>query len=130
MKAKWMLSIRTYHKRRDFIFKRRDDETDLQCYQRAKAEMNKLKEKYTGQSVTVELISRNQAFKPPVNYKNPKGHLWCPYCIKPRVFVHDEYRDIDKCCVCGMSTMDFYIKKYNNLWTLEYIQYRANGGDL
>lgn len=118
-----MLSIRTYNRRRDFIFRPLQGETDLQCYQRAKAERDRLKSKYEGQPVTIELISRTKAFKIPDNFKLPKNHYWCPYCIKPRIFMNDDRLGVKRCSVCGISDQDFYVKLYNGIWEQEYYLY-------
>ena len=123
MRAKWMLSIRTYTQRKDVIFKPHEGETDLQCYQRAKAQRDKLIEKYKGQAITIELISRAMSFKKPVNFQTPKGHMWCPYCIKARIFVEDGRLGIDRCSVCGISDQNYYVKKENGLWAREYLLY-------
>ena len=129
MRAKWMLSIRTYTQRKDLIFRPHEGETDLQCYQRAKGQRDKLIEKYKGQVITIELISRSKAFKKPANFKIPKGHMWCPYCIKARIFVFDDRLGVDRCSVCHISDQDFYVKKENGLWEKEYIEYRRRMSD-
>jgi hypothetical protein len=51
--------------------------------------------------------------------KTPRGKLWCPYCGDWRKFgqskktPHLEYLRCEK---CNISTEDFYVKKFNNLW--------------
>jgi len=41
----------------------------------------------------------------------PRGTLWCPYCTSYRKFIEDE--GYKRCEICQMSTMDFYIVKFN-----------------
>lgn len=43
------------------------------------------------------------------------GQLWCPYCASWRTFRnHNGY---DRCIACSMSTMDFYTRSDNHLWS-------------
>jgi len=55
---------------------------------------------------------------PPKDTKPPgKNMLWCPYCRNWRKFVSSWYGSDRKICeICGMSTRDFYVRKFNNLW--------------
>lgn len=46
----------------------------------------------------------------------PKGTLWCPYCAAYRTYPGDEYLGIARCEICGMSTNDFHVKTFNQLW--------------
>jgi hypothetical protein len=53
----------------------------------------------------------------PKQKKVDKNHplLWCPYCGNWRNFKLDSNANL-ACRVCGISTNDFYVKKYNHLW--------------
>lgn len=55
---------------------------------------------------------------PPEDVKPPrKNTLWCPYCRDWRKFVSSQYSHDRKICeVCGISTRDFYVRKFNHLW--------------
>lgn len=54
---------------------------------------------------------------PPKDAKPPrKDRLWCPYCRDWRKFVSSRYGpDLKICEICGISTRDFYVRKFNNL---------------
>ncbi len=59
----------------------------------------------------VFVYSRLEAFPPDENKKpRSKKDLWCPYCNEYRKFTDHH------CSVCGISTSDFYVRKYNHLW--------------
>lgn len=46
-----------------------------------------------------------------------KNMLWCPYCRDWRKFVSSQYSQDRKICeICGISTRDFYVRKFNHLW--------------
>lgn len=55
---------------------------------------------------------------PPKDAKpSGKNMLWCPYCRDWRKFVPSEYGpDLKVCEICGISTRDFYVRKFNHLW--------------
>lgn len=55
---------------------------------------------------------------PPEDSTPPrKNMLWCPYCRDWRKFVSSRYGHDPKICeICGISTRDFYVRKFNNLW--------------
>lgn len=55
---------------------------------------------------------------PPKDVKSPnKNMLWCPYCRDWRKFVSSRYDSDTKVCkICGISTRDFYVRKFNHLW--------------
>jgi hypothetical protein len=92
-----------------FIFEKRANETDGQVLTRAKA----MKQQLLHKGNIVEILSRKIAFAPPKGAKLKRHEWWCPYCCKPRVFVEDSISGYKKCCICGISTADFYVKKYN-----------------
>lgn len=112
---KWVISVRTHTKRRDIIIHSREGETSVETYRRVKAQAANIKSQFEGKAVTVDVVSRTQAFKKPEKLVVPKGHLWCPYCIRPRVFVLDDKLDVHRCCVCGVCINEFYVSKYNHL---------------
>lgn len=46
-----------------------------------------------------------------------KNMLWCPYCRDWRKFVSAQYDpDLKICEICDISTRDFDVRKFNNLW--------------
>lgn len=55
---------------------------------------------------------------PPKDAKpSGKNMLWCPYCRDWRKFVSVQYDSSLKICeICGISTRDFDVRKFNNLW--------------
>lgn len=114
--AKWMLSARSHHTRRDFMFNSLEGETVVDTYRRIKEQAAKLREKL-GPSYTVDIISRSKAFKPQESAKKTgRGQLWCPYCIKYRYFVEDTYLGVNRCHICGISDQDFWVRRHNKLW--------------
>lgn len=58
---------------------------------------------------------------PPKDSKpSRKNMLWCPYCRDWRKFVSVQYDSGLKICeICGISTRDFDVRKFNNLWLCE-----------
>lgn len=70
----------------------------------------------------VDVISARQAFPPPPKRAISPQHglLWCPYCVKWRVFEEAEvhYADfytpsLPRCTVCSISIKDAYVRMYN-----------------
>lgn len=63
-------------------------------------------------------LVHTHAEDPPKDAKPPrKDRLWCPYCRDWRRFVSSRYGPDRKICeICGISTRDFYVRKFNNLW--------------
>jgi len=63
-------------------------------------------------------LAHTHAEDPPKDAKPPrKNMLWCPYCRDWRKFVSAQYDSSLKICeICGISTRDFYVRKFNNLW--------------
>jgi len=53
---------------------------------------------------------------PPEGYKPAKGAAWCPYCGEEKTFVYDSYLSAVRCEGCGISTEDFYVRKYNGFF--------------
>lgn len=45
--------------------------------------------------------------------KIPRGQLWCPYCKTTHKYKRGEF-GADVCPICGISSDDFYTRKYNN----------------
>lgn len=48
--------------------------------------------------------------------KPAKDALYCPYCVTWMPFVSQPWAGYVRCCGCSMSTMDYYIRAYNDLW--------------
>jgi len=64
---------------------------------------------------------------PPEDVKpSGKNMLWCPYCRDWRKFVSAPY-GLKICEICGISTRDFYVRKFNSL--REYHYYISKGGE-
>lgn len=63
-------------------------------------------------------LVHTRAEDPPKDAKPPrKNMLWCPYCRDWRKFVSAQYDSSLKICeICGISTRDFYVRKFNHLW--------------
>ena len=63
-------------------------------------------------------LVHNRAEGPPKDAKpSRKNMLWCPYCRDWRKFVSSQYDSSLKICeICGISTKDFYVRNFNNLW--------------
>lgn len=110
----WQIIIRKGNKRKDLMFKRREGENDKELFNRVKDYYLSLKEKYP--EYTIEVISRKFAFPPKEGHKSKIGYLYCPYCRKDRKFLYDHRTGYKHCSICGISDMDYYVRKYNNLW--------------
>lgn len=121
----WIISVRDLRTHRKFKLCGKENETAKQVYQRAKEKAQELKAKLKSE-VTVELICNYTGFKPPVNSNPPRGHSWCPYCIKYRVFVWSEKFSLKRCPICSITEQDFYYKKYNGIFKKEYQDYLIN----
>lgn len=63
-------------------------------------------------------LVHTHAKDPPKDAKPPrKNMLWCPYCRNWRKFISSRYdSDLKICEICGISTRDFDVRKFNNLW--------------
>jgi hypothetical protein len=112
---KWVISVRTHTKRKDILITSQEGESSIETYKRVKAQAARIRAQFEGKPVTVDVVSHTQAFPKPENVKIPRGQLWCPYCIKPRVFVLDDKLDVYRCSVCGISKHEFYVHKYNHM---------------
>lgn len=114
--AKWLVSARSHRTRRDFVFRNLEGESVVDTYRRVKAEAEKLKARL-GEHFTVDIISCSKAFKIQKNsVQTHRSQIWCPYCIKFRRFVDDNYLGVRRCSICGISDSDFYVRRYNRLW--------------
>lgn len=120
MRHIWYLSVRNYNTSRKFKIIGEEGEPAVDVYKKAKEIRDNVRKKYEGQAVTVELISGTKAFKPPVGYSNPRGHMWCPYCCKPRIFIFNSYRGVSKCSICTISDSDFSVKLFNDVFKKEF----------
>lgn len=50
----------------------------------------------------------------PPNSEKVRGRLWCPYCREWQKFKVN-HLGYTACEVCGVSDMDYYTRRYNNL---------------
>lgn len=125
---KWEVLV--YHKGKRIVKSVPDAKAGL-----ALVEQLKVKE------VTAHLVSRLKAF-PPKGVPND-GELWCPYCRRWREFrvpQGDEDAPIGSyswqnavlsrleipiCPWCGITTQEFHVKTFNNLWLQDGRRRRA-----
>lgn len=119
-RSKWMISVRNHRTSRRFMVVGQEGEKPTEVYRKAKQAAQEITDKLRGQIVTVEIISRTHAFKPPVDKKAPKNHWWCPYCRKFRIFMWDRRLEVKRCPICGITDHDFYVKKYNGIFKQEW----------
>lgn len=74
----------------------------------------------------IYLVSPVKAYPPPGGKQAPRGMLWCPYCKAYRTFkpwINESLR----CEVCHISTADYYVRAYNNLWNTLFSRRRRKG---
>lgn len=71
----------------------------------------------------VEVVSGRKAFRPTPEkqLERNQGELWCPYCLKYRVFKMLAIRKesyttapLLRCPVCTISTEHWYVRRYND----------------
>lgn len=125
MRSKWMISVRTHYTSKQYIFTGKEGEKPAEVYRKVKQVAGQILDKLKGQIVTVEIISRTHAFKPPVDKKAPKNHWWCPYCRKFRIFMWNRKLETKRCPICGITDHDFYVKKYNGIFKEEWNDWAA-----
>lgn len=79
--------------------------------------LSDIMDRFKDRGLKVHLV-HTSAKGPPEDTKPPrKNMLWCPYCRDWRRFVSSRYGPDRKVCeICDISTRDFYIRKFNNLW--------------
>lgn len=97
-------------KGKDRQFKRFDTKKEAEEYKK-KVE-DKLKDKVEG--LKVGLVCE-KAGSPEGEDEEGTG-MWCPFCRKYRNFIEEEGWPYQRCEYCGISVMNFYVKKYNHLW--------------
>lgn len=64
--------------------------------------------------IEVKPISVLEAY-PPQEGQKPKGY-WCPYCQSWEYWLPDS-GGYKRCPICRISHADYYVRKYNNLWS-------------
>ena len=120
MRYTWYISVRTRTgDARKIKIKGEVGQSAKTVYLKVKELRQKLVEKYEGKHITVDLISASQAFA--TRSKPEKGHLWCPYCVKHRISVDNTRLGTEECVVCGITSNDFWVKKYNGIFRREYL---------
>jgi len=73
-----------------------------------------LKKSVDKKNTAIYAVDRKKATPPPKNtYRDSIDNLWCPYCKDDRVFVRNEALDTDQCFICGVSTNEYFVRKYN-----------------
>jgi hypothetical protein len=72
----------------------------------------RVKKRYKGgKFFTVRNSSRTV---PPVVLKDKKK-VWCPYCAAERRFPLDEFVNVNRCTVCGVSITEYWVRAFNRL---------------
>lgn len=46
-----------------------------------------------------------------------KGALYCPYCVAWQPYKLHSWSGYNKCCGCGVGTLDFYTRADNKLFS-------------
>ena len=69
-----------------------------------------------GQITLADMLEVNSKYKPkPAWVIVPRGYVWCPYCNWVYKLNKDSYLGVEKCSNCGISTKDYFVKKFNGL---------------
>ena len=77
----------------------------------------------------VHLVSANRGFPPfkpghaRFEEKPSPKHIWCPYCLKYRLFVYSAIRDKDgqltspsnRCPICTIPIYDYHVRRFNGM---------------
>ncbi len=124
MRYTWLILVMNMERTRKFKVRGEEGQSNKEVYRIAKQKMDEIKTKV--KDCTVELISCVQAFKPPEGKIAPKGHVWCPYCIKYRIFTWSERLGVRRCPFCGITENDFHYKKYNGVFAAEKQEWLLN----
>ena len=117
MRYTWLILVMNTEKFRKFKVHGEDGQSNKEVYQIVKQKASEIRAKV--HDCTVEVISLTQAFKPPEGKVAPRGHVWCPYCIKWRVFSWSEKLGVYRCPFCGITENDFHYKKHNGIFARE-----------
>jgi glutaredoxin len=119
----WKIIIRSSGNKKILRFMGKSEHTNMQVYEKAKAYAKELRAADTTGRQSIELVSGTKAYGPKKDTVVPKNHLWCPFCVKARIFLEDNSLGVKRCIVCGISDSDFYVKKYNHEFAKEYQEY-------
>lgn len=114
---KWR--VRITHNTYDKLYKLSSNSNLQESYIKVKEFAMKKEQEYKeehGVKPITRIISCSYHFKPK-GAPETFGRLWCPWCNKWEIFLFD--RGYDRCIGCGMTTEDFWIKKYNNLFPVD-----------
>lgn len=100
------------------IIKKPNEEPDIISRHRTAttllAHWKHLKSKYSNKGYHFFLVNATRP-TPPQIIERRDNPYYCPYCRDDRLFYLDEGLGVDKCEVCGISTRDFYVRKYNEI---------------
>lgn len=85
--------------------------------------VNTIKKEFGNINLEIYDVDIHQAHAPEDSDLKVRGKYWCPYCNGYHKFKNwgKQYK---KCEICGMSDADFWVRKYNNLWTNSKIKIR------
>jgi len=89
-------------------------ESDKQALRKARKFAQRVEEEIPDHE-GIFLIDTLNPTSPPSGAKRPSGKFWCPYCADWRTF--KPWYDYLRCEVCNISNEDWYVKKYNRLWS-------------
>ena len=121
MRYTWMILVMNTESFRKFRMRGEPGQSNKEVYHAAKEKVAEIQSKV--KHCTVDLISCSKAFKPPEGKSAPRGHVWCPYCIKWRVFSWYEKWGVHRCPFCGITENDFDYKRYNGVFAQEKIEW-------
>jgi len=119
---KWGVSVRTPRQSRLYKFV-----GDTPKESGAVAFAKKMKKKYAKvPGLIVELISVTKAYPPPkrVLHELTQDTLWCPYCVRVRLFYWDRMFEVLRCPACTITTAEFNVRIHNpqaHLWSSERV---------
>lgn len=120
MRYIWTVSVRDHRDHKKFRITGNDGEPIKDVYQKVKKVIEQIKEKLGDRKCTIEAISNTHAFKPQGIRPSIK-YMWCPYCVKYRIFVVTDDSGNKKCPICGISDQDYHVKKHNDIWKKEWL---------
>ena len=86
--------------------------------------VDRVKQKFQNINLEVHNVDTYKAHAPQSD-EISRGVYWCPYCQGYHKFINGQ-GGYKQCPICGISDSDFYVKKYNNLWSKGVRRHRKN----